>query len=109
MHWIYAHLIGDYILQTHWMASGKKRSYLICLIHVLTYMLPFLFTGLSLLQLTLIGLQHYIQDKTNFVTWFMDVKGSSLFAQPPFAPMSIIIMDNVLHILFMAMIASLSI
>ena len=25
MHWIYAHLIGDYILQNDWLAEGKKR------------------------------------------------------------------------------------
>lgn len=107
MHWIYAHLIGDYLIQTDWMASGKKQSSWICLVHVLTYLIPFLFTGLAWWQIALIGLQHFVQDRTNLVVWLMQVKGSAVFAQPPFAPWSVILTDNILHILFMAAVAAL--
>ncbi len=34
MHWIYAHLIGDYLLQNDWMAKGKKQKSWICAIHI---------------------------------------------------------------------------
>jgi hypothetical protein len=102
-----AHLLGDFILQTHWMATGKKRSSLICAVHVLTYLIPFLFIGLAWWQIALIGIQHFAQDRTNFVVWLMKVKGSAAFVDPPFGPWSVIVMDNILHILFLAWVVTL--
>ena len=108
MHWIYAHLIGDYLLQNDWMALNKKERSWPCLVHVIVYMVPFLFTGLLWWQIILIGAQHYLQDRTQFVAWFMRVKGSRLFGSGPCAPWSVIVTDNILHILFMAWVASLA-
>ena len=107
MHWIYAHLIGDYLIQTDWMATGKKRSSWICAIHVLTYLIPFLFTPMVWWQLALIGAEHFAQDRTAFVPWLMRAKGSAAFVQPPCGPWSVIVTDNILHVLFMAGVASL--
>lgn len=107
MHWIYAHLIGDYLIQTDWMAIGKKKSSWICAVHVLTYLIPFLFCGLEWWQLALIGVGHFAQDRTGFVVWLMKVSGSAAFATGPCAPWSIIVTDNVLHILWMAAVAAL--
>lgn len=106
MHWIYAHLIGDYIFQTDWMAREKKKTWWACSIHVATYMLPFAFCHLAPWQLALIAAQHWIQDRTSLVTWVMRVKGSAKFAASPLAPWSIIVTDNVLHILWMALVTS---
>jgi hypothetical protein len=106
MHWIYAHLIGDYLIQTDWMAANKKASSTACMVHVATYMLPFLFTPLAWWQLALIAAQHFAQDRTQFVPWFMRVKGSSGFMQSPLSPWSIIVTDNILHVLFMAAVAA---
>jgi hypothetical protein len=107
MHWIYAHLVGDYLLQNDWMALNKKQSSWHCFVHVLVYMVPFLFTGLLWWQIVLIGVQHYLQDRTQFVVWLMRIKGSEKFADGPCAPWSIIVTDNILHILFMAAVAAL--
>ena len=127
MHYIYAHLIGDFLIQNDWMAKGKKHSSIICLVHTLTYLIPFLFVanpppafsdiGRGLFgavffhpdwwQLALIGAQHFIQDRTNIVTTFMHAKGSTSFAQQPLAPWSIILTDNILHVLFVAWVMSL--
>jgi hypothetical protein len=107
MHWIYAHLIGDYLLQTDWMAAEKKKSWWACLIHVATYMLPFAFCNMALWQLALIAVEHYAQDRTSFVLWFMRAKGSAKFTEPPLGPWSIILTDNVLHILWMAAVAGM--
>jgi hypothetical protein len=107
MHFIYAHLIGDYLLQSDWMAKGKKVSSWICLVHIVAYMIPFLFCGLVWWQLLLIGVQHYLQDRTNFIAWLMKIKGSAEFAKPPMAPWSIIVTDNIVHILFIAFVAYL--
>lgn len=104
---IYAHLIGDYLIQTDWMAAGKKKAGWICLVHVLTYLIPFLFVGWTWQQLALVGIEHYIQDRTNIVSWFMRAKGSAKFMEPPLGPWSIIVTDNVLHILFMGWVATL--
>ena len=101
------HFVGDYILQTDWMATGKKRSSWICLVHILLYLIPFLFTPLVWWKLALIGLQHFLQDRWNFVAWFMRVKGSGQFALSPCGPWSVIVTDNILHILFIAWIASI--
>jgi hypothetical protein len=102
-----AHLIGDYLIQTDWMANGKKWSSWICLVHVLTYLIPFLFTPLNYWQIIIIGIEHFIQDRTGIIQWFMKIKGSSAFAQPPCAPWSVILTDNIFHILFIAWISSI--
>lgn len=107
MSWILAHLIGDYLLQNDWMALNKKSKSWICAVHVATYMLPFLFCGFAWWQLALIAGQHYLQDRTNFIMWLMKVKGSEGFATGPCAPWSIIVTDNIIHILFIAFISQL--
>lgn len=108
MHWIFAHLIGDYILQNDWMAINKKNNSWICLLHVILYMIPFIFCNLLIWQLIIIAIEHFIQDRTNIVTWTMKIKGSEPFSKPPFAPWSIILMDNIYHILFIALIAKVN-
>jgi hypothetical protein len=104
MHWIYAHLIGDYIIQNDWMAMNKKKSRIHCIVHVSTYMLPFLLCGLNLWQFVAIALQHYLIDGTNFVGWFMGIKGSKQFRDGPLSPWSWVVIDNILHILWIAFI-----
>jgi hypothetical protein len=68
-----AHLIGDFILQNEWMAANKKRSSVACLVHVLVYLLPFLLSNLEWWQIVMIGVQHFVQDRTGFVLWWMRV------------------------------------
>lgn len=104
MNWIFAHLIGDYIIQNDWMANRKKESSTICLIHVLTYMIPFLFCGLSSWQFYLIAVQHFAQDRTHFIRRFFDATGKRSFARSPMAPWSLIVVDNIFHILFIALV-----
>lgn len=104
MHWIFPHLIGDYLIQNDWMANGKKTSGWICTVHVATYMVPFLFCGFELWQLAVIAMQHWIQDRAGFVAWSMRVTGKGGFAKPPMAPWSIIVVDNIYHILWIALV-----
>src|SRR5262245_53726362 len=102
MHWILAHLIGDFLLQNDWQALDKKKSYLACTMHVLIYMLPFLFCGLAPWQLLAVAAQHWIQDRTELVVWVTKLRGAGSFLEPPLAPWSNIVTDQVLHILWMA-------
>ena len=107
MHWVLAHLIGDFILQTDWMVANKKKSSLVCSIHTLFYIIPFFFSDLYIWQILLIGVQHGIQDRTNFVLWFSILTGSKNFVTKDLAPWSLILMDQILHILFISMVVSL--
>jgi len=104
IHWIYAHLIGDYLIQNDWMAKNKKSSTWVCLFHVVTYLIPFLFTSLSYPMLILIGLEHFLQDRTNIIFWFMEKTGKNKFNKEPMAPWSIIVTDNIVHILFIEIV-----
>lgn len=111
MHLIYygflSHLVGDFVIQTDWMARGKKNNALICLTHVTTYMLPFLpmlLFGLPAWKLAAIALQHFLQDYWEFPVWFMLNTGKAEFAKPPLAPWSIILTDNIFHLVFISLV-----
>lgn len=106
MHWLYAHLIGDYLIQNDWMAMNKKKSDWHCLVHAVTYMIPFLWCGMAVWQLFAVAAQHYVVDRYQIVPWLMRVKGSNGFATGPCFPWSQIVVDNVLHILWIAWVAS---
>lgn len=40
-----AHFIGDYLLQSHWMATSKRARSMVCLCHVFAYGLAFILVG----------------------------------------------------------------
>lgn len=71
MHPFLAHLIGDFVIQTEWMASNKKSSSFVAFIHVLAYLAPYVFTGMLWWQVALIGVTHFAQDRSTFVDWWM--------------------------------------
>lgn len=76
IHYALAHFIGDFLFQNDWMARGKKNSSFICTVHVALYMLPFIFVEASFLQLSLIFIQHWIQDRTGFIGWYCKKLGT---------------------------------
>lgn len=104
MHWIYAHLIGDYILQNDWMALSKKKSWFHAAAHGLMYSMPFFLTGLMLWQIILIGIQHVLQDHSHIIKKMLIWKGSRSMTETPMAPWGIIVVDNIVHILFIAFV-----
>ena len=98
---IIGHLVGDYLLQNDWMASGKKRSSIICLIHCCIWTGAVMwFAGWSGNAAALVLLTtHFIQDRTNIIKfWMTDINRQPKFYEPPMAPWSIIVVDNVWHI-----------
>lgn len=100
MRYLIAHLIGDFILQNDFMANHKKRNSWVCLLHVLLYVFPFVCLNMFWWQLVLIGVQHYIQDRSSFINWFMRAKGSVQFATGACSPWSIILTDNIIHLIW---------
>ena len=104
LNWVMAHLIGDYIFQNDWMAINKKKSNMVCLIHIITYMIPFAFTEITPLQFILIGAQHYIQDRTTFVSWFCRVTGKFKAEEGSKLPWGHFIVDNIFHAIWIMIV-----
>lgn len=99
--WIMAHFVGDYLLQNDWMAMNKKKSNIACTIHVVLYMLPWLFTEVTFAQFYLIFIQHWLQDRTKFISWWCRMMGSfQLELKKDSLPWGHFIVDNVFHILW---------
>jgi hypothetical protein len=117
---LFCHVIGDYVLQSHWMATNKTKSSRVALYHVLTYALPFLFLRPSLLAMVVIVGSHFLIDRyrlARFVVAFKNLFFSSPAEYerqskeldmatgfpkdcPPWlAVWLLIIVDNCLHVL----------
>lgn len=96
-----AHLIGDFLLQNHWMQT-KSKSHLTCSVHVACYSLPFLvLVGMGMLSsllLLAILAQHWLQDR-----YALHLKWMTLFQQTsadkwPVGPLCV---DQSIHIGFL--------
>ena len=105
LNWVMAHLIGDYILQNDWMAINKKKNSIICFIHVFLYMVPFVFTSLTLVQILLIGIQHFIQDRTAVIKWFCKITGKFQSENNNNGlPWGHFIVDNIFHAIWIMLV-----
>lgn len=109
-----AHAIGDYLLQSEWMATEKTRRSFAALVHCLTYILPFLFITQNPYTLAVIGGVHFVIDRwhlARFVAWAKNRPwpGSSPWRDcretgygpntPPWlAGWLVIIVDNIMHV-----------
>lgn len=58
-----AHLVGDYLIQSHWMAVEKTKRWWPAVAHGLTYALPYLAVTRSPVALALIAGTHIIIDR----------------------------------------------
>lgn len=66
------HLIGDYVLQSDYMANDKTKKSVAALAHVVTYTLPFLFITWSPAALAVILVSHFVIDRwrlARYVCW----------------------------------------
>lgn len=115
-----AHAVGDYILQSDWMANEKTKRSVAAAAHALSYALPFLFITLSPLALVVIVATHFVIDRwrlARYVVWAKNVLGPRAYRYPwvecqgtgyhkdrPawMAVWLLIIADNVLHVLINA-------
>lgn len=99
---IIGHLVGDYLLQNDWMALNKKKHWFPCIVHCVMWTICVcLFAGWPLQGCVpaILFAAHFIQDHTNIIMfWMTKVNSQEKFAGPPCAPWSIIVVDNVWHI-----------
>ena len=71
---ILAHLIGDYLLQSDWMANEKTKRNIAALGHVLCYSLPFLFFRPSLVAWAFIVATHFVIDRWRLARYVVFAK-----------------------------------
>lgn len=80
-----AHVVGDYILQSDWMAGEKRRRTLAAAVHAITYGLPFLFLRPSLLALAVIIGSHLLIDRfglARYLVWAKNQVGPASHRRP---------------------------
>lgn len=106
------HAIGDYILQSDWMATEKTKRTLAAVLHVLAYSVPFLFLQPSLAAWVVIVGTHFVIDRwrlARYVVWAKNLPATPPWREctatgyPPDRPAwmavwLLIIADNVLHV-----------
>jgi hypothetical protein len=78
MEQLLAHLFGDYVLQSDWMALNKKkpgwRGEVACLMHAWSYTIPFVLLTNSVQALFIIGFTHFIIDRGYLAPWLTWLK-----------------------------------
>ena len=110
-----AHAVGDYLLQSEWMATQKTKRSLPALVHCAFYILPFIFITQNPYTLAVIGGTHFVIDRWHLARYVALLKnrpwpGSAPWSecrQTGFHPDTprwlsgwlVIIIDNILHIL----------
>ena len=60
---ILAHMVGDYVIQSDWMAREKTRRWLPAVAHGVTYTIPYAFITQSIPALVVIAGTHVIIDR----------------------------------------------
>ena len=72
MEQLIAHLVGDYILQSDWMAREKTSRSSVAMIHAFVYTMPFLLLTQSLAAILVIFGTHALIDRfrlARYVVW----------------------------------------
>lgn len=114
---IVAHAIGDYLLQSDWMANHKRQHFYVALVHAYTYGGPFLLFQPSAAAMVVIIFSHAIIDRfglARYLVWAKNWLGLNRpwaectktgypDERPPWMSVWLmIIADNILHILINA-------
>lgn len=113
-----AHAVGDYILQSDWMATEKTKKSVAALAHVVAYGLPFFLLRPSPMAYAVIVGTHFVIDRwrlARFVVFFKNAMGNfgpnrllSDYQTPTGYPVEtpawlavwlFIIADNVMHVI----------
>ena len=112
---LFLHALGDYVIQSHWMATEKTRRWWPALVHAITYALPFTLITTSPWALLVIAGTHALIDRYRLARWV--VWARNVLLRPPGQELDqapgqafpddcppylgvwlVIIADNVLHV-----------
>lgn len=72
MEQLLCHLFGDYVLQSHWMATNKRHKLVAVAVHAFCYSLPFMLLTFSPSALAVICGSHLLIDHfglARYVVW----------------------------------------
>jgi len=104
-----AHLVGDYILQSQWMAENKTRNSIAALTHAASYTIPFVLITRDPIALIIIIGTHFFIDRfrlARYVVWFKNGMNGPVTdtGYPEYLPKwlstwLLIITDNTMHLL----------
>jgi len=83
-----AHLIGDYIVQSDWMATDKLKKATAALVHATSYSLPFLLMSPSWKAWAFIVGTHFLIDRYRLAKYLCYAKNflAPKWIQPPMPP-----------------------
>lgn len=71
---VLAHLIGDYLIQSHWMATQKTSRWWPAIAHGITYTIPYLMVTQSPWALLVIAGTHVVIDRFRLARHFLWLK-----------------------------------
>lgn len=109
-----AHAVGDYVVQSHWMATQKTRDSGPAAAHALSYAACFLPLTRNWRALAVIGGTHFVVDRwrlAKHVVWLKNQAAPKAFRPPHtatgyddatpswLAVWLLIITDNIMHLL----------
>ncbi len=112
-----AHAVGDYVIQSDWMAQEKTTHSIAAAAHALSYTAPFAFLTQSWLALLFVAATHFAIDRwrlARYLVWAKNLLAPKRYRypwsacsgtgynseRPPWlAVWLLIIADNVLHVL----------
>lgn len=113
------HAIGDYIIQSDWMANNKTKSSIPAIVHAISYGLVFVVLTQSPLALLAIVSTHFVIDRwrlARYVIWaknrlmggklgWRECQATGFDPDRPawMAVWLLIITDNILHVLINGM------
>lgn len=105
-----AHLIGDFLLQTGWMAKHKASKWLPLLTHVSIYtaviaLFGHFSGGLSFAAVAIVFIGHIILDRKTFVLFWVERVQT---AKGPEKVWLSIVADQIFHIILLAVAVAIS-
>lgn len=106
---IVAHFVGDYILQSHWMATEKTRGSVAAIVHAVCYTIPFVLISQNIMALSIICGTHFLIDRfrlARYVVWLkngpwlpLTTTGYQDNVPAWLAVWLLIIVDNTIHVI----------
>lgn len=82
---VLAHLVGDYLIQSDWMALEKTNRWWPAVVHGATYTIPYVLVTQSFWALLVIGGTHIIIDRyrlARHVIWVKNLVGPKSYRHP---------------------------
>lgn len=107
--WLFiGHFVGDFLLQTRWMAENKSRNILPLVMHGMAYTLAvtvcsFMCGGLKWYYMVLIFLSHIFLDQRSFVKFWAEK-----VTRTTDIPWLMIVIDQTWHLIVLALLAGLN-